>query len=519
MKLRSNPLNCLLICDGVGVGKTISATYIIYHQSIVEKKPSIVFCPPILVEKWRYELRNRFNLHTRLAADKDSFELMVDELNSGVEWEDAPIYLVPYSLLSRTELIPVPRLGLMVFDEIHATRNQNTRLYKNARKLAMRADYRVGLSATPINNSLDDLSSILSILIPMRERIGFESMIADLWGSPIMDSISSITTRFQKEQISEEFTTRVVKTETITYPEHYTKAVRELVVERAFMTNAQSEFETIVYYRLAASSPRAFAKNFSSSSHDFSFADPKLERLLELVDQKPDERWLIFTEFKETAKHIQNALNNRISVIISGDLDSELREAHVNIFRDDPRAITIMTPVGSEGLDFQFCSNLVNYDLHWNPMKIEQRIGRIDRIGQQKSEIFIHNFVAKGSIDEKVLDVIGSKLSLVSESFADIMPIIKSKSKSGMFDSDVLDNQVNQADKLLQAAGFYNKFISLDLDVLPHISPTHCDTDLWNSNSWIEPVPWIVDCEKWRTSQDLTGTEFLDILNAYNPEE
>ena len=518
MKLRSNPLNCLLICDGVGVGKTISASYILYHQSHIEKKPSIVICPPILVEKWRGELKYRFGLETRLALDSDTFELMVDELNSGVAWDDAPIYIMPFSFLSRVERIGIPKIGLVVVDEVHAIRNSKTRVYKNTKTIAAQASYRVGLSATPINNSLNDLSSILSVLIPSINLVGFEHMIRDLWGSPMMDSLSSITTRFQKEQISEEFTQRVVETQVVTYPEHYTKAVQELVAERAFMTGAQSEFESIVYFRLAASSPRAFSKNFRSRDHDFSFEDPKLVRLLTLLAEKPNERWLIFTEFKETAKHIQESLDNRISVVISGDLGKELREAHVNIFRDDPTAVTIMTPVGSEGLDFQFCSNLVNYDLHWNPMKIEQRIGRIDRIGQEKDMIYIHNFVAAGSIDEKVLQVIGDKLALVSDSFADIMPIIKSSSGNEMFDYGVLESQVKQANNLLEAASFYNQFIRIDLETLPLIDSLNCNTDLWIANAWHEPVPWISNCLNWSVHQQNAAARFFEIVSAYNTE-
>lgn len=514
MKLRTSPLDCLLICDGVGVGKTISASYIIFHQSRIEKQPSLIICPPILVDKWRLELRYRFGLETRTALDKGGFELMVDELGSRTEWDEGPIYVVPFSYLSRFEISKMERFGLLVIDEIHAVRNHLTKVHQNCRKIAVQAKYRVGLSATPINNSLSDLAAILCILVPKATFQEMDQMITDLWGTKVMKSISSITTRFQKEQVSEEFTKRNVHTEIINYPDHYNETVHSLVNERAFMLGSQSQFETIVYFRLASSSPMAFQKNFKTSDYDFSFPDPKVGRLQELLDSKPNERWLIFTEFKETAKHIQRQISNRLSLIISGELDAETRGAYVNIFRDDPNCVTIMTPVGSEGLDFQFCSNLVNYDLHWNPMKIEQRIGRVDRIGQKKDTVNIHNFVARGSIDEKVLNVIGGKLALVSDSFANIMPIIESSASAGLYDLDVLHAEMNQAENLLKATEFYNQFIGIDLDVLPDLVPDFCRVEKWKVGDW-HPVPWFTSCGEWEKIHKKDSDQFLELMTAY----
>jgi len=517
MKLRTNPLDCLLICDGVGVGKTISAAYILFHQSRIEKQPSIIICPPILVDKWRFELKHRFGLETRTALDKTGFELMIEEIGSCKEWDEGPIYVVPLSYLSRSEITKMESFGLIVIDEVHATRNPMTKVHQNCRKIAMRAKYRVGLSATPINNSLSDLAAILCILIPNATFTQMVQMINDLWGTEVMKSISSITTRFQKEQVSEEFTKRNVHTEVIHYPDHYDEIVHSLVNERAFMTGSQSHLETIVYFRLASSSPMAFQRNFRASDYDFSFPDPKVEHLQELLDSKPNERWLIFTEFKETAKHIQDKIDNRLSLIISGDLDAETRGAYVNIFRDDPTCVTIMTPVGSEGLDFQFCSNLVNYDLHWNPMKIEQRIGRIDRIGQEKESVNIHNFVARGSIDEKVLQVIGGKLALVSDSFADIMPIIESSTSAILYDLEALHVEMNQAENLIKAAEFYNQFIGVDLDVLPELVPDFCRVENWRPGNW-NPVPWFASCDAWEKVHKKDSNQFMELIVAYSSD-
>ena len=516
MKLRTNGLNALLIADGVGVGKTISAGYILYHQAHIEREPSIVICPPILVEKWRMELKHRFGMESRMATNQEGFELMCDEINSGVEWDVAPIYISSFSLLSRAESLEVPQIGLLLFDEVHYVRNPETKAYTNAKSLATRARYRVGLSATPINNKLGDLAAILSVLIPSIDFKDAEELIKDIWESTLLDSFASMATRFLKEQISDQFTRREVHTEVVEYPENYMQLVNVHVENKMMQRGSTSFFERIVFYRLAASSPRAFLKSFNIPTGEIEIEDPKIAKLTELLSGRPDERWLIFTEFKETAAYIEDTIQDRIVMVLSGDSSPEERSAVVNIFHNEPNSVMVMTPVGSEGLDFQVCSNLVNYDLHWNPMKIEQRIGRIDRIGQEKDVIHIHNFVARGSIDEKVLEVIGGKLALVSDSFADIMPIIEQgENRSRMLDDETLGEEIKRADEMVAAAEFYNRFTSSDLDVLKHVNPENCDTEEWVLADWSEPTPWVGNCIRWRQRTEAAAANFEEIINAY----
>ena len=516
MKLRRNPLNCLLVTDGVGVGKTISAGYVVFHQAHIEREPTLIVCPPILVDKWKAEMSYRFDMQVRDATTNEGFELMFDELNSGVEWDVAPIYVCSYSLLSRSDSLKAPSLGLVIYDEIHSVRNAETKSFTNAKIIASNSKYKMGLSATPINNKLGDLASILSVLIPSLNVSDANQLIDDIWESPLIESFSSVATRFLKEEISEEFTKRSVHTEVIEYPEKYMALANQLIENLMSERGSTSFFERIIFYRLASSSPKAFFKSFNASHEMIQFEDPKLNRLRELLDSKADERWLIFTEFKETASYIEQSVGNRIVLVLSGDKTGEEREAIANIFRSEPNCVMVMTPVGSEGLDFQFCSNLVNYDLHWNPMKIEQRIGRIDRIGQTKDTIFIHNFVARGGIDEKVLEVIGGKLGLVSDTFADIMSIINTTdSNRVIFDQDVLQDELKKADEMISAAKFYQRFVSSDLEVIDEIDSEFCNIDNWVWSDWSNITPWFTHCEKWAHENQVKLDTFIEIINAY----
>ncbi len=137
--------------------------------------------------------------------------------------------------------------------------------------------------------------------------------------------------------------------------------------------------------------------------------DPKRDRLLTIVAEKgdmPNRRLLVFSAFRHTLGYLEEALRRQgVRVgMIHGDVGDEDRRALRRAFAlppDNADAIDVLlsSEVGSEGLDFQFCDALVNYDIPWNPMRIEQRIGRIDRYGQASETVAIYNLVTPGTVD------------------------------------------------------------------------------------------------------------------------
>jgi ATP-dependent helicase HepA len=137
--------------------------------------------------------------------------------------------------------------------------------------------------------------------------------------------------------------------------------------------------------------------------------DPKLERLLGIVAQKaslPNPRLLIFSGFRHTIAYLEGALRARgVRVgVVHGDVpDDERRRLRAAFAAPSQQAdavdVLLSSEVGSEGLDFQFCDAVANYDIPWNPMRIEQRIGRIDRYGQRSPTVAIYNLVTPGTVD------------------------------------------------------------------------------------------------------------------------
>jgi len=147
--------------------------------------------------------------------------------------------------------------------------------------------------------------------------------------------------------------------------------------------------------------------------------DAKTEFLLELLlkiqseENVPKTKFLIFTEFTSTQKMLQEFLSTRgfDTVILNGSLNMQQRENAQNDFANKAQ-IMISTEAGGEGLNLQFCHNIVNYDLPWNPMRIEQRIGRVDRIGQ-KFPVKAFNFTIDGTVETRVMQVLESKLQTI----------------------------------------------------------------------------------------------------------
>jgi ATP-dependent helicase HepA len=144
-----------------------------------------------------------------------------------------------------------------------------------------------------------------------------------------------------------------------------------------------------------------------------------------LFGEDPDAKVLIFTEFRETQAMLQKLLAPLAEVhVFHGQLSGEQKDSAVSSFHTGQGAqILVSTEAGGEGRNFQFCHILVNYDLPWNPMKVEQRIGRVDRIGQE-DPVVIFNFHVKGTIEGRILEVLERRINIFEEAVGGLDPIL-----------------------------------------------------------------------------------------------
>lgn len=166
--------------------------------------------------------------------------------------------------------------------------------------------------------------------------------------------------------------------------------------------------------------------------------DAKAEALLELIyrlqqdENDPELKVLVFTEFVPTQAMLADFLDSRgFSVVtLNGSMDLEARTRAQQSFSRDIR-ILISTDAGGEGLNLQFCHVIVNFDMPWNPMRVEQRIGRVDRIGQPHVVRAI-NFVLEDTVEHRVREVLETKLAIIAEEFgvdkaADVMDSVEAE--------------------------------------------------------------------------------------------
>ena len=151
-----------------------------------------------------------------------------------------------------------------------------------------------------------------------------------------------------------------------------------------------------------------------------------LEQLAGLSQEESDPKVLIFTQFRETQKYLGDLLSASGWEVnlFHGQMNAEAKDRAIESFRDGSGPqILISTEAGGEGRNLQFCHMLVNYDLPWNPMKVEQRIGRVDRIGQ-KHVVNIFNMWVKDTIEERVLDVLEHRINVFQETVGGLDPIL-----------------------------------------------------------------------------------------------
>ena len=157
--------------------------------------------------------------------------------------------------------------------------------------------------------------------------------------------------------------------------------------------------------------------------------DTKFEGLLGALDRMirdQGQRVLLFTFSRPVAAYLHRRLCDRFRVeVLHGDVAPPDRQRRIAAFRDGRYDVMVATRVASEGLDFEFCSAVVNYDLPWNPMEVEQRIGRIDRFGQQSPKIHILNFTTPGTIETDIIGRIHERIGVFVESIGELEPILQ----------------------------------------------------------------------------------------------
>lgn len=284
-----------------------------------------------------------------------------------------------------------------------------------------------------------------------------------------VNTLSSVVTRTRKVEVPDAKATRVARQIDVNWtPEEARlyEAVRTWARERALANGGVVGFATVMPLRQAASCLPA-SKEILESRHpelatddddlddldgldaDDEFADinsaqellrdalnglgavdtkfDAFEQTLRTLQQEGIRQVMVFSFFRRTLSYLQRrlAMNFRTRVMDGSITSMDERARIMSDFRAGKFDILLVSEVGSEGLDFEFCGALINYDLPWNPMRVEQRIGRLDRFGQQFERIHIFNFHVPGTIETEIFERLYQRIRVFEESIGELEPIIR----------------------------------------------------------------------------------------------
>ena len=370
--------------------------------------------------------------------------------------------LCSHTLLPRKfEEISKRTWDLVVVDEAHAFRNTHSK-GRNA-LFELRKNHLLLLTATPLCNKLTDLYSVVDLVEPGMldsERAFISRYAEDARSRVVRESearllrsyLRDVMCRTRREQTGIPFTKRVVESRTleptleerafIDYATEYLrdvsknsfKTIEALIAEnpnRKFtesQSNAILVFQAITLQQSFSSSPAASIQSLIKRGQRFpteaavtgqliemagKVKSAKMELLSNILRETPKEQALIFCLRKITAYKIKEMLDAQFgkAAVFLGDMNQEQRDAVIASFKAGEIKYLVATDAAAEGLNLQNCCLMFNYDLHWNPMKIEQRIGRIHRFKQDR-DVTIFNLAVKDTIDDYVLHVLYQKIDL-----------------------------------------------------------------------------------------------------------
>lgn len=415
-----------ILADEVGLGKTIEAGLILKEYMMRNRvKKALILVPASLVSQWTMELNQKFFIPAatpRKAPIWNDWDIVVSSLDTA---KRSP----------NKEMILKQSYDFVIVDEAHKLKNHKTKNYEFVQ--AIQKKYCLLLTATPIQNQLEEIYHLISLLKP--GHLGDATTFAQNFQAKkrnftndeqLQALVGRVMIRNRRQNTKIAWTKRHIHNESITL----SKEERDIYAFIQNMrTNPQLSFHplfSLTLAREACSSKEAVYMTIKKRLETNELAPYEKAYLLQLMDllqqkstnakaekaleivQKTNEKVIIFTGYQATQFYLQWFFkqHNIVSVPFRGgfkrgkkDWMKELFQTHAQVF--------IATEAGSEGINLQFCHHLINFDLPWNPMRLEQRIGRIHRLGQQE-DVHIYNFATKNTIEENVLKLLYEKIHL-----------------------------------------------------------------------------------------------------------
>jgi SNF2 family DNA or RNA helicase len=424
-----------LLADEVGLGKTVEAIMTLREyqlRSMVRR--ALILVPPALVGQWVGELASKAGIEARHTNDRQ-LRLDPDQL-----WRGDGVVVASLALARGPRHAPAVQAeswDMVIVDEAHRAKSRGSASFRLVDGLKSR--FLLLLTATPIEKDLEELYQIVTLLRPgqFASPAAFRSEFVDRADptSPrnrdrLRALLGEVMIRNTRAQSGLKLPPRYVSTVLVepAVPER-TLYAETLALYRAHAADGRARLAAATLLLEAGSSPRAVAASVArmlGGAHEGPFGEAlralavtagaaattrKTATLLEIIAGHRD-KVLVFSRYRATLDELEESLAARglTSALLHGGLDAEKKRASLVAFAADTQVL-LSTDVGAEGLNLQFCHLLVNFDLPWNPMLIEQRIGRLHRFGQTR-EVQVYNLCGRGTVEERILEVLSDRLHL-----------------------------------------------------------------------------------------------------------
>lgn len=406
------PRNAALIADEMGLGKTVQV--ILSLRLMISSgmlKRALVVCPKPLVINWTRELRTW--------APDLAFEVMSGDTETRTAmWKvsNCPVQVVNYEILTRDHEIildPEVKFDLVVLDEAQRIKSSSSKTAQAAKALKRSRSW--AMSGTPIENRVEDLTSIFSFVDP-------KLIPPDAQPRQMSEIVRDHIIRRTKDLVATHMPPRIIRDIHLELSpeqrETYDKAEKEGIVhlnELGDTITVQHVFELVMRLKQIC--------NFDPRTG----ASAKMEQLTADMEEVAESgnKAILFSQWVEPLESIAKALEHHNPVQYHGKIPQALRQPVLDKFKTDQihKIILMSYGTGSVGLNLQYCNYVFLFDRWWNPAIEDQAINRAHRLGQ-KSTVFVSRFISVNTIEERIALVLDKKRALFQEIIAQNGPPI-----------------------------------------------------------------------------------------------
>lgn len=435
-----------ILADEVGLGKTIEAGLILKEYLIRGLvSTALILVPSSLVLQWTRELNQKFQIPA--TAQKKAWM-----------WDRCDILVASIDTAKREphrDQVLSRHYDLLIVDEAHKLKNRRTKNWQFVNQIQKK--YSLLLTATPVQNDLPELYNLVTLLKPghLGQQDQFSShFVASKRKAKneeqLREEVRRVMIRNKRSDGQVQFTNRRVQTVPIVLsPEErslydgISSFVRQrwregggniaknplslITLQREVCSSRDAAFHTLFKLLHKGEGNNAHLSPEVEALIDLLRAvkrQTKIDKTIELI-QSIQDKVIVFTEYRATQDMLLRTLRSHgiTAVPYRGGFQRNKKDWMMELFRTRAQ-VMVATEAGGEGINLQFCHHIINYDLPWNPMRVEQRIGRVHRLGQ-KNDVTIYNFATENTIEEHILWLLHEKIDLFRSVIGEIEEILE----------------------------------------------------------------------------------------------